>query len=95
MRQTRLGITREDGARQVLMLRELEQGVKVWVVSGWQMPTITQATIEASPGIQAWSSPRGKVATKLFDGGATILSFSDYCKRHLLPTYPLTRGRDV
>lgn len=60
---------------------------------GLLMPVVSQATLEASPGIQSWSNPRGKVSTKLYDGGATILSFSDHCKRHLLPTYPFsTRG---
>jgi hypothetical protein len=58
---------------------------------GTLMPMASQATLEASPGIQGWSHPRGKVSTSLYDGGATILSFSDHCKKHLIPTYPHTK----
>jgi hypothetical protein len=60
---------------------------------GRLMPEIDQATAEASPGIQSWSHPRAKGGpdVKLMDEGASILDFSDYCRRHLLPTYPHTK----
>lgn len=60
---------------------------------GRLMPEIDQATAEASPGIQSWSHPRAKGGpnVKLADGGASILDFSDYCRRHLIPTYPYTK----
>lgn len=48
----------------------------------------TEETLEASPGIQQWSHPRGKVATKLADGGASIANFSAYWERHYGRTYP-------
>ncbi len=31
------------------------------------------------------------IGVKLADGGASILDFSDYCRRHLIPTYPYTK----
>ena len=32
----------------------------------------SQLTLESSPGIQGWSHPRGKVATKMFEPNAVI-----------------------
>jgi hypothetical protein len=61
----------------------------VFTCIGRLMPEASQATLEASPGIQAWSHPRGKVATRLFDKGASILQFSKYWERHWQRTYPL------
>ena len=77
----RYGRTREDGAVRVFWDGK---------PAGWLMPPVSEMTLEASPGIQGWSHPRGKVSTKLQDGGASILKFSDHCKRHVLPTYPLS-----
>lgn len=69
---------------------------RVWIdgrPGGWLMPEISQATAEASPGIQTWSHPRAKGGpdVRLADGGASIISFSDYCKKRLIPTYPHTK----
>lgn len=88
MKTTHIGPELADGRRPVSIYRGPKQG---WVPSGYLMPQASQRTLEASPGIQSWSHPRGKTSTELYDGGATILSFSDYCKRHLIPTYPHTR----
>ncbi len=68
--------------------------VRTGKTMGILMPQISQRTAEASPGIASWSHPRAKGGpnVKLQDGGASVVSFSDYCKRHLLPTYPHTRS---
>lgn len=75
----RYGRTREDGAQRVFFDGK---------PAGWLMPQASQATLEASAGIQQWSHPRGKVATKLWDGGASILDFSAYWEKHYQKTYP-------
>ncbi len=69
-----------DGSRVVL-----SNGQRI----GSIMPPIDQGTIEASPGIQNWSHPRGKVSTKMFDGGASVAQFSVYWERHYARTYPM------
>jgi len=48
----------------------------------------TQATLEASPGIQTWSSPRGKVATRMMDRSA-VVKFGAQWSRNWPSTYPL------
>jgi hypothetical protein len=55
---------------------------------GKLMPSASQATLEASPGIQSWSSPRGKVATKMFDPDA-VTKFNAQWSRNWAETYPL------
>jgi hypothetical protein len=60
---------------------------------GRLMPSISQRTAEASPGIATWSHPRAKggADVKLQDGGASILNFSRYWERHWQRSYPLHR----
>lgn len=52
---------------------------------------ISDDVLAASVGIKGHSKPGGEHDVHLQDGGASILSFSDYCARHLIPTYPHTR----
>lgn len=79
----RHGYQRDDGATAV-----------VWDGKhcGWLMPPVTPSVLRASPGITAHSTPGTEgIKVKLDDKGASILSFSDYCRRHLIPHYPHTR----
>ena len=51
----------------------------------------SQATLEASPGIQGWSHPRGKVSVRLDDPGS-VANFAEHWERHWRRTYPLSGG---
>lgn len=55
---------------------------------GRLMPPASQATLEASPGIQQWSNPRGKVATRMFDPDA-VRKFAIQWSRNWAMDYPL------
>lgn len=55
---------------------------------GRLMPPVNQATIEASPGIQSWSSPRGKTCSELYDP-QSVASFAAHWERKWRKTYPL------
>lgn len=83
-----LGLEQADGTRTVHA-----QIDGVYRCVGRLMPPISQATAEASPGIQSWSHPRAKGGpdVKLADGGASILNFSAYWERHWQRSYPLHR----
>ena len=59
--------------------------------AGWLMPRIDQATVEASPGIQSWSHPRGKVSTELYDENS-VARFAAHWERKWRTTYPLDHG---
>ncbi len=61
---------------------------------GRLMPGASQATLEASPGIQSWSNPRGKVSTRMFDPDA-VTKFSRQWSRNWAETYPLDRKASV
>ena len=80
------GLTQDDGSQTVHA-----QIDGVYRCVGRLMPPISQATAEASPGIQSWSHPRAKggPAVKLLDGGASLLNFSVYWERHWQRSYPL------
>ena len=54
---------------------------------GRLMPTVSQATLEASPGIQTWSNPRGKVATKMFSPDGVEI-FARQWSRNWAESYP-------
>jgi hypothetical protein len=60
-----------------------EQGQHI----GRLMPQADQATLEASPGIQNWSHPRGKVATRLWDD-TSVERFAQHWSRNWAGTYP-------
>jgi hypothetical protein len=84
----------EDGSRRMYVLPKDGEALQC---IGRLMPTINQATAEASPGIQSWSHPRSKggPGTKLQDGGASVLNFSTYWERHWQRSYPLHRDMGV
>lgn len=65
-------------------LRDKKTGRQIGVL----MPIASQATLEASPGIQGWSHPRGKVVTKSFDA-SSVASFAAHWERKWRHTYPL------
>lgn len=60
----------------------------VYRIVGTLMPPASQATLEASPGIQRWSNPRGKVATRMFDPDA-VRKFAIQWSRNWAMDYPL------
>jgi hypothetical protein len=74
------GGTRNDGAKRVFWNGK---------PAGWLMPGASQATLESSPGIQGWSHPRGKVATRLWEGNAVAI-FASHWERKWKTTYPLS-----
>lgn len=68
-----------------MRLRDSKTGRPLGVL----MPIASQATLEASPGIQGWSHPRGKVATELMETDAVAI-FADHWERKWQTTYPLS-----
>ncbi len=56
---------------------------------GILLPVISRRTLEASPGIQAWSNPRGKVASVQYDP-ASVASFAEHWERKWRKSYPLS-----
>ena len=54
---------------------------------GILLPTVSARTLEASPGIQAWSNPRGKVASVQYDRGS-VASFAAHWERKWRKSYP-------
>jgi len=73
------GFVRQDGSRSMHV-----DGKCI----GKLMPGASQATLEASPGIQTWSNPRGKVATRMFDPDA-VRKFGVQWSRNWAMDYPL------
>ena len=85
MRKTHINATPNvDGSRNV-SFRSRESG---WIPAGRLMPRIDQATAEASPAIQSWSHPRGKVSTELFDE-SSVARFAKHWEKKWRTTYPL------
>ena len=84
MKTTHIGPELADGRRPVSIYRGPNQG---WVPSGYLMPEASQATLEASPGIQSWSSPRGKVCTEQYDD-CSVARFAEHWERRYRRTYP-------
>ncbi len=78
-----------DGSRQVFA-----QIDGVYRSLGTLSGGASQATLEASPGIQSWSNPRGKVSTHMFDPDA-VAKFSRQWSRNWAETYPLDRKASV
>jgi hypothetical protein len=61
----------------------------IFTCIGRLMPEASQATLEASPGIQPWSHPRGKVSVEL-DNPNSVADFASHWERHWRRTYPLS-----
>ncbi len=71
-----------DGSRDVFACID---GVYTHV--GRLMPPMSEATAKASPGIQTWSSPRGKVCSIMFTPNS-VASFAEHWERKNRKTYP-------
>ncbi len=84
MKTTHIGPELADGRRPVSFYRGPEQG---WVPSGYLMPQASEKTLEASPGIQGWSHPRGKVSTEMYDP-TSVARFAEHWERRYRRTYP-------
>jgi hypothetical protein len=72
------GVVRGDGATRVFFNGK---------PAGWLMPEASETTLEASPGIQGWSHPRGKVSTEMFDS-TSVARFADHWERRYRRSYP-------
>lgn len=83
MKTTHIGPELPDGRRPVSWYTP-ERG---WFPSGYLMPEISESTIEASPGIQSWSSPRGKFCPQMFDE-SSVARFAEHWERRYRRTYP-------
>ncbi len=79
MNKLKYGPEQPDGSREITLNGK---------AYGVLRPTVSQKTLEASPGIQSWSHPRGKVAVKLWDD-TSVARFADHWERKWRTTYPL------
>lgn len=81
--------------RDEILYQDMPDGSREMYVNGAcigrLMPEVSQATLEASPGIQNWSHPRGKVSTKLFDPSSPE-RFAKQWSRNWSGSYPYDRS---